>query len=544
MVMGQAVPGRQELPSPPLPPGQAPVRPHPERVGSLKHPQTVPPLQESSGRSVVPGASIEVAESLEGAHPKPTVAAWGKGIHIVAGQALHHLGTSLRGAADQPLVGAHPGGGGDFAHRNGIDLGPGKAMGFVQGAPAPLVQGDHPVAPGSHPERGLGGGQGQQGKDGGGQALVQGLPALPFEVPEPGIVGPTPHHDPPIGPQGVAQAPRGVEAPKALGGIMKRPGTAVPTNQAHPPATGPDVVPAFGPRHLQHIVHILAHKAFLGPQHPPAVPFQGGQPFGGGTPEPAFTLQSGHLPQPPDGARTAARIHPRPDPSPEGDHPGPSRAHPEGGDAGPVKGLPQGVHTVGGQLLPRQELGPGALLVPQQPRILGAEPEAPVPGGLNGANVARGEARRHGQGHPFPPPQVGRPLLGARPEATRGIQGEGVHGRIRQPLLHPIDPQGRPSPLIGGLSPQPHREEESEEEGHGRAEHGGPWGFRVRPQPQRRARQRRMRALVEASWSSSGDSGAISSGRIRPARALPNSTPHWSKGFRSQRAPWVKVWCS
>lgn len=50
-------------------------------------------------------------------------------------------------------------------------------------------------------------------------------------------------------------------------------------------------------------------------------------------------------------------------------------------------------------------------------------------------------------------------------------------------------------------------------------------------------RQRRIRALVEASCPSWGSACASNSGMMRPASALPSSTPHWSNESILQIAP-------
>src|SRR6516164_1711434 len=57
-------------------------------------------------------------------------------------------------------------------------------------------------------------------------------------------------------------------------------------------------------------------------------------------------------------------------------------------------------------------------------------------------------------------------------------------------------------------------------------------------------RYRRIKLLVELSWPSGGSAGLSSSGMMRWASTLPNSTPHWSKESMSQMAPWVKTLCS
>ena len=46
------------------------------------------------------------------------------------------------------------------------------------------------------------------------------------------------------------------------------------------------------------------------------------------------------------------------------------------------------------------------------------------------------------------------------------------------------------------------------------------------------------------SWARSGSASASTSGMIAWARDLPSSTPHWSKEFTSQIAPWVNTLCS
>ena len=98
--------------------------------------------------------------------------------------------------------------------------------------------------------------------------------------------------------------------------------------------------------------------------------------------------------------------------------------------------------------------------------------------------------------------------------------------RERHPILVPIDDIGRDRHsgdrrFIGapwGSQQGGHEEERGGEEGLKNIEldHGR---FLVE-------RIRRMRALVELSWRSSGETGLSSSGRIRPASTLPSSTPH------------------
>ena len=57
-------------------------------------------------------------------------------------------------------------------------------------------------------------------------------------------------------------------------------------------------------------------------------------------------------------------------------------------------------------------------------------------------------------------------------------------------------------------------------------------------------RYRRISVFVELSCSSFGSVALSSSGMIRWARALPSSTPHWSKESICQIVPWVKTMCS
>ncbi len=64
------------------------------------------------------------------------------------------------------------------------------------------------------------------------------------------------------------------------------------------------------------------------------------------------------------------------------------------------------------------------------------------------------------------------------------------------------------------------------------------------PVPRRRARYRRMRALVELSWPRDGSAAASSSGMMLVARTFPSSTPHWSKLSMSQRVPCTNTLCS